>query len=390
MYSRATRSIAFAALLASCLPVVSAAVLSLPVWFRNSYALVEVQVGTPSESHLLRFDTGSSTTWIVDGICGSYGCTNYSGYPRNGYNISASSTGTSLGTYATIPYLGGSVGGPGVADVFSFPSAPEMEWNQTFMAAATSTWSVMPADGFLGLAFSTIADADTKTLVETLLQDGKLDSPRFGLYYGKELNDTGNTGGEGVLMLGGSEEDKYVDGELTWVEPLQLISGEYELWRSNMVSMTGKRGGNSTATPITFDGRWAVFDTGAGGITIPESQAIAVYESIGMNWTAIINHDHIPLCTEFTADWSVAFSFGDPQQPVTITLTGEQLARPGFADGSPQYCWPPFDTEDNEGLFLFGTPFLHQLYSVFDFGANDVASYRPRVGFGQLKEEFKP
>ncbi len=266
-----------------------------------------------------------------------------------------------------------------------------MRWEQTFLAANTSSWSVLPADGFLGLAFSSIADAGTKTLVETLLGDGLLDNPRFALYYGRELNDTGGAPGEGVLTIGASEEDKYVDGELTWIEPLQQLDGQYQLWRTNMVSLFSEGvSSNGSLGPIEFGGAWAVFDTGAGGITIPDSLAVSVYESIGMNWTAIISGQHIPLCSEFTSDWSVSFQFGDYAHPATITLTGDQLARPGFADGSPDHCWPPFDTESTEGLFLFGTPYLQQLYSVFDFGARELAAYNPRIGFGHLKKQFKP
>lgn len=39
---------------------------------------VEVQIGTPPKSHLLRFDTGSASTWVVDQTCETE-CNNYSG-----------------------------------------------------------------------------------------------------------------------------------------------------------------------------------------------------------------------------------------------------------------------------------------------------------------------
>ncbi|ORY71477.1 pepsinogen c [Pseudomassariella vexata] len=397
MFTSVTRSgLASLLLSASCLlPAVPAAVLEMPIWFKNSYAIVETEIGTPGQKHFLLFDTGSATTWLMDETCADSTCYNYSGFPRSGYSANASSTSSSLGTYTSIDYLGGATAGFGLADVFSLPSAPNVIWEQTFLAANASSWFWIPCDGFLGLAFTTIADANTSTFVETLMQQGKVDEPRFGIYFGKEFNDTGSVAGEGVLTIGGSEEEKYVDGDLTWISPLQRLGaeGEYQLWRSDMVSMHGlELGSNGSVVNDKanyFAGDWAVFDTGAGGITVPPSQIYAMYESFGMNWTAILNGDHIPLCTEFNSSWAVSFQFGSSDAPATITMTGDQLARSGFAY-EERYCFPPFDIGDVDGLFLFGASFLHQFYSVFDFGAFEVDAYEPRIGLGQLKEEWRP
>jgi saccharopepsin len=323
-------------------------------------------------------------------------------YSRNGYGANTSSTNTQLGTYATIEFLGGVTSGSGMEDTFSIPSSSNVTWRQTFLAADRSSWFWIPCDGFLGLAFSTIADANTTTMVETLMQDGTLDAPRFGVYYGKSFNDTGAGPGQGTLTMGGSHEKTYVEGDLAWVHPLQQLSGQYQLWRTNMVAMTettgiASGGGcNSSApshsgnTTISFADSWVVFDTGAGGITVPPSQVEEIYRGIGMNYTAILHGAVIPQCSDFNASWSVTFAFGDYAAPTSVTLTGDQLRRPGFANGAQDTCFPPFDGGSVEGFFLFGTPFLHQLYAVYDFGAFDVAGYQPRVGFGQLKDEWKP
>jgi saccharopepsin len=37
---------------------------------------------------------------------------------------------------------------------------------------------------------------------------------------------------------------------------------------------------------------------------------------------------------------------------------------------------------------LIGTPFLQRHYTVFDFGADKVEEYEPRIGFGRLKKEW--
>jgi saccharopepsin len=296
-----------------------------------------------------------------------------------------------------IGYLGGNVDGPIYADYFSIPSrrnhAPE--WNQTFLSATNSSWSFLPADGFLGLAFSTIANPGTKTVMETLMQLSHrlLAEPRFAIYYGRELTDTGASPGDGALTLGGSHEDRFVEGDLTWVD-VELEFAEFELWRTNAVSIVGTTGvgTSSGAHKVTTDlgFAWAVFDTGAGLIEVPTSAVEAVYGSIGMNYTAIL-HDHvIPRCSDFNDTWSITFMLGDESNPTPITITGSQLQQTNFAGQGDNACWPPISDSGYEGLTLIGSQFLQQFYTVFDFGAYDVASYKPRIGFGELKREWKP
>lgn len=258
------------------------------------------------------------------------------------------------------------------------------------MAADQSSWQFIPADGFLGLAFSTIAEAGATTLVETLMQKDLLDEPRFAIYYGTEFNTT-SSDPAGVFTIGGSHEDRYTDGELTYV-PLRQ-EAEFQVWRTNLSSITGtgKLAGQksrSTTSQLGEYGR-AVFDTGSGYFEVPPNVIDDLYESIGMNWTAIRHGDHIPLCSEFNSSWSVTLNFGESETDSKVTMTGEQLARPGFAYRDDA-CYPPFDDSGVEDLALIGTPMLHQFYTVFDFGAKEVANYSPRIGFGNLKDDFRP
>ncbi|KAB8239090.1 pepsin-like aspartic protease [Aspergillus alliaceus] len=378
------RSLDIAAI-ATVLPSALSATVDLPIHFRNSYASVEVNIGTPFQTHMLHFDTGSSSTWVVDQTCAKT-CDNGSGYDRNGYNVSASTTGKTLGTYGSIDYFGGVTAGPGVADTFSMPAGVQgdatLTWNQTFLAANESSWRFISADGFLGLAFSTIAVAKTTTIIESLMQQGLLDEPRFGIYYGKEYQNTG-ANPEGILTIGSSKEEQYVDGELTWIPLRPEI--EYQVWRATLSSIIGSSdSGKKQACNNIGDSGRVVFDTGAGSFEVPSNIIGDVYASIGMNWTAIINGKHIPLCSEFNSTWSVTFNFGEAETDPKLTLTGDQLARPGFADRKDA-CFPPFDDSGRDGFGLFGTPFLHQFYSVWDFGATEVSNYHPRVGFGKLK-----
>lgn len=400
-----------------------AAVLELPVRFQNGYvrtpsqanapescehdeltsisqSTVEVQVGTPPVSHALLFDTGSATTWMTTAECNASGaCANNSGYNRTGYDAAASSTHESIDTSASISYIsGGQVGGEGVRDVFSVPSQPGTSWLQSFLAADESSWFNIPADGFLGLAFDTISDANTTTLVETLMRDGLLDEPRFALYYGTETRNTNGTAGDGALTLGGSHEDVYVDGEVQWA-PLDTPGAGAQVWRVNMqysvgtppsVVVDGNRTVGGGKGQVSLGGQLGVFDTGADRISVPEAFIEDIYASFGMNWTAIINKDVIPLCEDFTDEWQIEFTFGYYLAPVTLLLTGDMLKTPGFATGEDKYCWPPIDSSGSDGLFMFGADLLQKFYTVWDFGSFESASYNASIGFGKLKEDYKP
>jgi len=335
---------------------------------------------------------------MIDTSCTPDNCPNYSGFARNPYNASASSTGILIANNSGgIGYLGGNVDGTIRADYFSVPSKRDHapQWNQTFLSANSSSWATLPADGFLGLAFTTIANTGTMTTMETLMQlpHQLLAEPRFALYYGRELTDTGNSAGDGALTLGGSHEDRFVEGDLAWID-VELEYAEFELWRTNAVSIVGTTqiGAASGPQKITAElgFAWAVFDTGAGLVEVPPSVIDAVYESIGMNYSAIL-HDHvIPKCSDFNDSWSLTFMLGDESSPVPITITGSQLQLTNFADQGDAACWPPLSSSGYEGLTLIGAQFLQQFYTVFDFGAYDVASYKPRIGVGELKRQWKP
>ncbi|WYZ37666.1 hypothetical protein EsH8_II_001172 [Colletotrichum jinshuiense] len=371
---------------AAAASVAAAAVLDLPIIVDNGYKVVDFGIGTPAKTYRLLFDTGSSSSWAVDNNCARSTCPNVSGYERVGYNISDSTTGRYTGEYADIPYLGGKTAGPTVSEIWT---VGDFSWNQSFIAANESNWAGLAADGFMGLGFSSIIDGGANTVVETLMAENQLDAAKFGIYYGTEFNNTGGKPGDGVLTIGGSRENDYVDGELKTI-PITRIDGGYDVWRSTILKVNGTRTtGNGSVVEIEtdFDQRSVIFDTGAGSITLPARQNLQVYESIGMNYTAILQGEHIPLCSEFNSSWSFKFTFGDYRYPQTIEITGEQLRRPGFANRDDA-CWPPFQ-DGPSGYALIGTPLLRSFYTVWDYGsaANEtqIGRFDPTLSFGKVK-----
>ncbi|KAJ4319290.1 hypothetical protein N0V94_003982 [Neodidymelliopsis sp. IMI 364377] len=381
---------------------VTASVLELPVRIQDTYSSVEVSLGTPPKPYRLLFDTGSSTTWLTSTGCTSTSCPYLSSFKRTLYDFNSSSTAEDLNAISHIPYIDGDgVAGAATLDVMSDP-AGTLEWNQTFLAANQSTWRWITADGFLGLGFSSIAETGTKALVETLLSDGKLDAPRFGLFYGTNLKDDGAQ--NGVLTIGGSEEEKYVDGSVAYA-PLRKEE-PYQLWRTALRSVNVLVAGQKNTTINIRNGQlpefndaeciypcanvtWpvygaAVFDTGAGRISVPDEIIDAVYFNLGWNNTKLMNGGERMECEHLNASWALSFTLGDAdvKDDVTFTIRGDEFTEPGAQ------CMPPIDYSGQNSFALIGAAFLQRHYSVFDFGAEQVENYAPRLGFGRLKKEW--
>ncbi|KAF5615435.1 hypothetical protein F52700_13405 [Fusarium sp. NRRL 52700] len=361
----------------------SAAVLDMPVYVKDGYKMVKVGVGKPEQDFLLLFDTGSASAWMVDSECATE-CPHYD-KDRVGYNFTASSTGKYTGGSADIGYLGGKVVGPTVEERFE---AEGLTWQSKFIAANESTWSSLAAAGFMGLAFGSIADGGATPVFESLMAEKKMDEPRFGIYYSKEDgDDTNGKPGKGLLTLGGSKEKEYIKGDLVEIPINTDVNNNYDVWRSVLHSTTGSRKGkncSATKSKVELDIS-VIFDTGASGVTVPESSIEEIYESIGMNWTAILSGKHIPLCSEFTKDWSVAFEVGYYGDSKFVNVTGDQLAVPGFANREDA-CWPPIDSGP-EGYALIGPRFLRNFYTVWNYGGfPDSGFTSPTLSFGYLKE----
>ncbi|KAF3034774.1 hypothetical protein E8E12_001864 [Didymella heteroderae] len=382
----------------------TASVIELAVRIDGSYASVELAAGTPPRPYRLLFDTGSSTTWFTSTACTETSCPNPRPYNRTLYSANASSTSTDLHAFSRIPYIDGDgVAGAATLDVFSTRDG-SFEWNQTFLAANESSWRWITADGFLGLGFSSIAETNTSSLVETLLWDGQLDSPRFGLFYGTNLADQGEQ--NGVLTIGSSAEDKYVDGSVVFA-PLRK-EDEYQLWRAPLRSVNVLVAGEPNATVVLntghlpdttdADGVWphanttwpmygageAVFDTGAGRVSVPDEIIDAVYFNLGWNVTKLMNGEERMECAHLNASWALTFTLGEGAEAddVSFSIRGDEFTEPGAQ------CMPPIDNSGQNSFALIGATFLQRYYTVFDFGASKVEDYQPRIGFGRLKREW--
>jgi saccharopepsin len=127
----------------------------------------------------------------------------------------------------------------------------------------------------------------------------------------------------------------------------------------------------------------AVFDTGAGRISVPDEIIDAVYFNLGWNVTKLMHGEERMECKHLNASWALTFTLGeDKGEDVSFSIRGDEFVEPGAQ------CMPPIDNSGQDSFALIGSAFLQRWYTVFDFGADKVEKYEPRIGFGRLKKEW--
>ncbi|KAJ6607895.1 aspartic peptidase domain-containing protein [Mycena sp. CBHHK59/15] len=355
-----------------------AAIVDLPIEVHNTWHSVRVGLGTPSVDHLLLFDTGSSSSWVVDVSCDAAECPNGSGYSRTPYDASTSKTSNITGPVSTIEYLGGGITGEAVQDVATLG---HLCFKAGFLAVTQSSWSTIAGDGFIGLAFESIAETNAPIFMDSLAQQHLLDLPRFGIYAGNvtasvEWNVTDPIN-DGVLTIGGDRAAEYALGGESAVKFVELTE-PYQVWKTG-IQATSTEVGTNPSQSQNLSGTSIVFDTGSTFIQVPNSIIAPLYVSLGMNYASFFS-GHLPACALFNSSWSFSLVISPT---VTYTLTGDKLVNPGIA-GQADLCWPPFES-GGEGIVIVGWEWIRNFYSVWDLQSQAGGRGVPRVGFAPLK-----
>lgn len=171
-----------------------------------------------------------------------------------------------LGVNDTNVYSGGTISGFTATDMLTIPNT-NVSYRQSFAVITDSTWADLAADGFLGLASTSIAFKNTTAPFEQMMQDGLLDEPRFGIYQGSGISTMANPDPEnnGVFTFGGSHEDTYADGELQWMEMLS----PFEIYKTPLQGIQGhnsSNGQNYSSEVLNWYGD-VIFDTGEAPTT---------------------------------------------------------------------------------------------------------------------------
>lgn len=348
----------------------------------------EVKLGTPPQSFMMNFDTGSADTWIPAVGCNN--CGNHTFFqPAN------SSTFTNASDNAeqwTIKYGDGSVvQGTTAYETITIGNVTLNNHSIGMTTIESAEFAEDPAmDGIFGLGFPSLSfiRADNRSVVQTMRDQGIIDKAVMGIYLGDPHN-----AGDGEITFGDTNPQHYT-GDIQY---MPITSEKY--WE---VPFNGVRIGNSTVTSQGANGQpaanKAIVDTGTTLIIVPPSLSRVIHEAVP---GAVYNEStgwRVPCAVAATAAASdgddeniassgatatatntssgtpanVTFLLGDHQFPVPV----EELVRQRQTIENKTMCYSGV-SEMQSPMIIMGDMFLRHYYSVYDYD-------QKRIGFAPV------
>ncbi|KAJ7320977.1 aspartic peptidase domain-containing protein [Mycena albidolilacea] len=308
-------------------------------------------------------DTGSGDIW-VGGVPCSDPCSS------SLYNPSASSTAVNVSTaLVKIAENGESVSGYRFSSASTSASTPSRIQNSV-MQSETIDPALVPTacSGSLGMAFVGVSQTSTDPFFQILLGGEQPTAPEFGLWLTRApvaQQMTESPGG--TFTLGGTNSSLY-SGQ---IEFLNLTGAALTYWMLNISGITVQ----GKAINIVQNTTLAAFDTSFRFIsgTADDMRQFGRRFQVRHSSVNPMNIISVPC----TTDVNVTVSFGGRSWPISAADINL-----GPANNSDQACIgairPYVDADGPSSDWVFGTPFLRNVYSVFR--SNSPAS----IGFAEL------
>ncbi|KAF9224253.1 acid protease [Gyrodon lividus] len=304
-----------------------------------------ISVGTPPESYLVLFDTGSSD-FFLPGVECDYSC---DGHKR--YDPASSPTSADLDMPFHIQYEDGdSAFGQQYTDNVTIVglTATDQALGVALHCSDGLRVDRFPADGMVGMAFQSISQYNQSPVFQTLVTQGQTNEPIFAFRLAAPRPE---------LHLGGTNPDMYI-GDFTYVPVTQPA-----YWQINAENVVGN--GQIVLTDVACD-----IDTGTNLIHGHPAEVAALYKAIGGAFTPTDEHFYSFPCDAVPI---ISFTFGGRSFPIPV-----ETLNIGEDPDDPSYCVGAIIPGDLDVTsWVVGTVFLSSVYTAFDF-ANQ------RVGFATL------
>ena len=150
--------------------------------YQNAQYYGSIEIGTPSQSFNVIFDTGSSDLWVASTLCGLLSC---GAHQR--YKSSTSTTFIANGTDFHIRYGSGPVSGFQSVDHVTVGGlvVKEQEFAEVTDAKGLGIGYLLGKfDGILGLAFPILSVNKVPTVFENMVSQGLVPKAQFAFYLG--------------------------------------------------------------------------------------------------------------------------------------------------------------------------------------------------------------
>lgn len=316
-----------------------------------------ITLGTPGQSFMVVFDTGSSNLWVPSSKCK---ITDLACDIHHKYYETKSSTYKAVGTPINITYGSGSMTGFLSQDILGIGG---LSVTQVFAEAMVEAviFTPMKPDGILGLAFQSISVDNAPIVFGNLVNQKLVDEPVFFFW----LSATQSLTNGGELTLGGVDSSR-ITGPTTWVP---LTSETYWEFGMQDVSFAG-----TSLNACGTSGCKAIADTGTSLLAAPTSVANLINDKLGC--INVLGRECIfPSCSTINNLPNVTFTIAGRQFPLTPQQYILQVTSQGKTEcisGIMGIDLPP----QIGPLFILGDVFQRVYATTFDYG-------NERVGFTQ-------
>ncbi|GAA94639.1 uncharacterized protein L969DRAFT_49188 [Mixia osmundae IAM 14324] len=324
-----------------------------------------VAIGTPAQDFQIDFDTGSADLWVPSSQSAS---------SHTKFVSTASSTYKNLNTPWEIQYGTGATEGFLATDDVAVAGLTVT--NQVWALANTtaSIFEKTPADGIMGMGFSTIAQSGAPTYFENLMSQNVVSEPYFAFFLGRASDvsssaatRSGTVNNVGELCLGCTDSSRYT-GSFTYA-PVQ-IKGYWEVLCDG-IAVNGNLVSDTRAA--------AAIDTGTTIAYFPTEIVDAVFSSSSLQAQSLGQGQYAIPCTSSA---TFGISFGG-----TVFEINSADVNLGIVDSSGQYCAIGIigqDQTDQEGnaLAIVGDLVLKSVYTVYDYSNGGRVGFANAVSLG--------
>jgi len=324
----------------------------------------QVSVGSPQQSFLVVFDTGSGNLLLPSTECTDDACTSHKRFDgavsktalQVAYADQPDQAVEQDGTrdIVTITFGTGEMSGVYVRDNVCLGPGSVICAQAHFVAATDESdepFSLVPFDGILGLSLPQMAEGPQFSVVDRLVESGVLEKPLFAVFFG-------NDDEESEITFGRYEEH-HMETQLTWV-PVT----EPGYWQVHMedVTMGGEKLGICESK-----GCQVAVDTGTSLLAGPSDAVDTLIEKLELK-SDCSNVKDLPKVGFMVGGKNLELA---PEDYIAHTADGCSL---GFMS---------LDIPPPKGpLFIFGDPFLRKYYTVYD-------RENVRVGFAVARHRPK-
>jgi len=321
--------------------------------YGNAVYYGELQVGTPRQTEMVVFDTGSSNLWVPN----KHVVPSSVRGKKHLYDHSHSSSYVSNGESFDITYGSGEVRGNLSEDSVYIGDfeIKKLTFAEIYDASGLGeTYMESPFDGICGMGFPQIAEDHVRTPMQVLVDAGRLEKPVFSFH----LADVNRHESAGELLIGASDTSMHAS-EMHYVNlfssglPHDPLDG---FWTVELDSVIA----NGQEVPSVG---LAIVDSGTSFIVGPESSVRNIAELFGIKGVKsglfVVSCDTLEGAT-------FKFSIGG----LEYGLAAQELA---FRDqDDPNACILALSPMRNQPFWILGDTFMRKYFVEFDWANRRV------------------